>query len=308
VAAQSKSSLIWISLWTVYIIWGSTYFAIAYVIETMPPLISMGIRFLLAGILLSALVVARRGVQEFRIPIPEIRTSAVMGFVLLGFSLGNVAVSEKHVPSGVVALIIAALPLWIAIFRTIAKDAPSARGWLGVLVGFAGVALLMKPGSIASVSGEDSRTVVFSMFMVLIGNIAWALGTYLAPRFPLPKNALVFTAIEMAAGGASLIVAGLVRGETFADFFDASPTSWIWFWYLILFGSIIAYTAYQYLVANAPVALTATYAYVNPIAAVSLGAIFRNEIITREYAIGGLIILLGVILVVSGERRSKRAD
>lgn len=300
--------MIWISLWTVYIIWGSTYFAIAYVIETMPPLISMGIRFLLAGILLSTLVVARRGVQEFRIPFPEIRTSAVMGFVLLGFSLGNVAVSEKHVPSGVVALIIAALPLWIAIFRTIAKDAPSARGWFGVLVGFAGVALLMKPGSIASVSGEDSRTVVFSMFMVLIGNIAWALGTYLAPRFPLPKNALVFTAIEMAAGGASLIVAGLVRGETFDDFFDASQTSWIWFWYLIIFGSIIAYTAYQYLVANAPVALTATYAYVNPIAAVSLGAIFRNEIITREYAIGGLIILLGVILVVSGERRSKRAN
>ena len=120
--------MIWISLWTVYIIWGSTYFAIAYVIETMPPLISMGIRFLLAGILLSTLVVARRGVQEFRIPFPEIRTSAVMGFVLLGFSLGNVAVSEKHVPSGVVALIIAALPLWIAIFRTIAKDDPSARG------------------------------------------------------------------------------------------------------------------------------------------------------------------------------------
>lgn len=273
----------------------------------MPPLISMGIRFLLAGILLSILVIARGGVKEFRIPYPEIRTSALMGFVLLGFSLGNVAVSEKHVPSGVVALIIAALPLWIAIFRTIDKDAPSVRGWIGVLIGFAGVALLMKPGSIASVSGEDSSTVVFSMFMVLLGNIAWALGTFLAPRFPLPKNALVFTAIEMLAGGFSLTIAGLVRGERFADFLDGSSTSWIWFWYLVIFGSIIAYTAYQYLVANAPVALTATYAYVNPIAAVSLGAIFRDEIITREYALGGLIIVLGVILVVSGERRSQRA-
>jgi len=268
----------------------------------------MGIRFLLAGILLSLLVIARSGKKEFAIPSPQIRTSAVMGFVLLGFGLGNVAVSEEHVPSGVVALIIAALPLWIAIFRTIARDTPSWRGWIGVLVGFAGVALLMKPGSITSVSGEDSRTVVFSMFMVLLGNIGWALGTYLAPRFPLPKNALVFTAIEMIAGGISLTIAGFLRGESFGDFTDGTALSWFWFWYLVVFGSIIAYTAYQYLVANAPVALTATYAYVNPITAVTLGAVFRNEVITREYAIGGLIILAGVILVVVGERKSDRAN
>ena len=102
--------MIWVSLWTVYLIWGSTYFAIAYVIESMPPLLSMGIRFFIAGILLALLVIARNGRIAFTIPFPEIRTSAIMGFVLLGFGLGNVAVSEKHVPSGVVALIIAALP------------------------------------------------------------------------------------------------------------------------------------------------------------------------------------------------------
>ena len=300
--------MIWVSLWTVYLIWGSTYFAIAYVIESMPPLLSMGIRFFIAGILLTLLVIVRNGRNAFTIPFPEIRTSAIMGFVLLGFGLGNVAVSEKHVPSGVVALIIAALPLWIAIFRTLSKDSPSWRGWIGVLIGFAGVALLMKPGSITSVSGEDSATVVFSMFMVLLGNIGWALGTYLAPRFPLPKNALVFTAIEMIAGGISLTIAGLIRGERFSDFWNGTALSWFWFWYLVLFGSIIAYTAYQYLVANAPVALTATYAYVNPITAVTLGAVFRHEVITREYAVGGLIILLGVVLVVVGERRSERAD
>ena len=273
----------------------------------MPPLLSMGVRFFIAGVLLSLIIIARGGVTEFKIPFPEIRTSAVMGFVLLGFGLGNVAIGEKHVPSGVVALIIAALPLWIAIFRTIDKDPPSGQGWVGVLLGFAGVALLMKPGSITSVSGEGSGTVLVYMVMVLLGNIGWSLGTFLAPRFPLPKNALVFTAIEMIAGGISLTIAGLIRGENFADLMDGTSTSWFWFWYLVLFGSIIAYTAYQYLVANAPVALTATYAYVNPITAVTLGAVFRNEVITKEYALGGLIIVAGVILVVMGEHRSDRA-
>ena len=299
----SKPSLTWISLWTVYIIWGSTYFAIAYVIETMPPLLGMGIRFFIAGVLLSLLIMINSGWKEFRIPAVEIRTSAVMGFVLLGFGLGNVALAEEHVPSGIVALIIAALPLWIAIFRTIDGQRPTALSWIGLITGFLGVALLLKPGSVKSVNGEDSTTVLFFMFMVLLGNIGWALGTYLAPRYPLPKNALVFTAIEMLAGGVSLTIAGLVKGESLGDFLDASNWSWIWFWYLVIFGSIIAYSAYLWLVSNAPVGLTATYAYVNPIIAVTLGAVFLDEVITVNYAVGGSIIVLGVLIVVTSESK-----
>lgn len=299
----SKPSLTWISLWTVYIIWGSTYFAIAYVIETMPPLLGMGIRFFIAGLLLSLLIMINSGWKEFRIPAVEIRTSAVMGFVLLGFGLGNVALAEEHVPSGIVALIIAALPLWIAIFRTIDGQRPTALSWIGLITGFLGVALLLKPGSVKSINGEDSTTVLFFMFMVLLGNIGWALGTYLAPRYPLPKNALVFTAIEMLAGGVSLTIAGLVKGESLEDFLDASNWSWIWFWYLVIFGSIIAYSAYLWLVSNAPVGLTATYAYVNPIIAVTLGAVFLDEVITVNYAVGGSIIVLGVLIVVTAESK-----
>ncbi|NDE54268.1 MAG: EamA family transporter, partial [Actinobacteria bacterium] len=203
----------WIALWTVYIIWGSTYFAIAYVIETMPPLLSMGIRFFTAGALLSLFIIATKGFKEIAVPKAEIRTSVILGFVLLGFGLGNVAVAEKHVPSGIVALIIAALPMWIAIFRFVSGERPSRSTWLGLVVGFVGVALLLKPGSVQSVSGEGSSTVVFYMLMVLIGNIGWALGTFLAPRFPLPKNALVFTAYELLAGGFSLTLAGFIKGE-----------------------------------------------------------------------------------------------
>lgn len=304
---MSKSAMTWVALWIVYVIWGSTYFAIAYVIETMPPLLSMGIRFMLAGILLGLFIIARNGFQEIAVPRNEIRTSVVLGFVLLGFGLGNVAVAEKHVPSGIVALIIAALPLWIAIFRFVSGERPSSRTWLGLCVGFVGVALLLKPGSVQSVSGEGSSTVIFYMIMVLVGNIGWALGTFLAPRFPLPKNALVFTAYELLAGGVSLTLAGVFKGETLGDFLDGSNWSWLWFAYLVIFGSIIAYSAYLWLVQNAPVSLTATYAYVNPVIAVALGAVFLGEVITASYAIGGLIIVLGVLVVVSGESNKKES-
>ncbi len=304
-AEVSNSAKTWISLWAVYLIWGSTYFAIAYVIESMPPLLAMGIRFLIAGLLLAAIISLRQGVGELKIPKAELKSSLVMGFLLLGFGIGTVSVSQEYVPSGIVALIIAALPLWIAIFRTISGERLAKVSWLGLMIGFAGVALLLKPGSITPVSEISNFKLFLFMLMVLLGNIGWALGTFLAPKFPLPKNTLVFTAYEMLAGGVSLTVAGFIKGESIDDFLDATSWSWLWFVYLIIFGSIAAYTAYLWLVANAPVSLTATYAYVNPIIAVALGALFLNEKITSSYALGGLIILMGVVLVVSVERIKK---
>lgn len=301
----SKSQLTWLSLWTVYLIWGSTYFAIAYVIESMPPLLAMGIRFLIAGLLLALIISLRQGSSELKIPRAELKSSLLMGFLLLGFGIGTVSIAQAYVPSGIVALIIAALPLWIAIFRTISGEQLAKVSWLGLMIGFAGVALLLKPGSITPVSDIENSKLFLFMLLVLLGNIGWALGTFLAPRFPLPKNTLVFTAYEMLAGGASLTLAGFIKGESISDFLDATSWSWLWFFYLVFFGSIAAYTAYLWLVANAPVSLTATYAYVNPIIAVALGAIFLDELITSAYAIGGLIILIGVILVVSVERIKK---
>ena len=272
----------------------------------MPPLLAMGIRFTIAGLLLLLFIRARQGSSEFRIPRPEVFSASILGFVTLGFGIGNVAVSSEHVPTGVVSLIIAALPLWIALFRSVARERIARRTWLGTLIGFCGVVLLIKPGSIESVSGVDSGTVFFYMAMVLLGNIGWALGTYLAPRFPIPKNSLLFTAIEMLAGGIALTIAGVVKGERLSDFLDASTTSWIWFWYLVLIGSIAAYSAYLWLVMNAPVSLTATYAYVNPVIAVLLGVLFLNEAITLNYALGGIIIIFGVLIVVSSESKAKR--
>lgn len=301
----SKSQMTWLSLWTVYLIWGSTYFAIAYVIESMPPLLAMGIRFLIAGLLLALIISFRQGVGELKIPSAEMRSSLLMGFLLLGFGIGTVSIAQAYVPSGIVALIIAALPLWIAIFRTISGERLAKTSWLGLAIGFAGVALLLKPGSISPVSEIENSKLFLFMLLVLLGNIGWALGTFLAPRFPLPKNTLVFTAYEMLAGGASLTLAGFIKGESISDFLDATSWSWLWFVYLIIFGSIAAYSAYLWLVANAPVSLTSTYAYVNPVIAVALGATFLDELITSQYVIGGSIILIGVILVVSVERTKR---
>lgn len=272
----------------------------------MPPLLSMGIRFSLAGLLLASFILIRGGSREFKIPAGQWLSASILGFVTLGFGIGNVAVAEAHVPTGVVSLIIAALPLWIALFRTISRERIARLSWAGTIVGFAGVVILLKPGSIKSVSGVDSGTLTFYMFMVLLGNIGWALGTYLAPRFPLPKNFLLFTAIEMAAGGISLTIAGAIKGESFEQFLSASPSSWFWFGYLVFVGSIAAYTAYLWLVVNSPVSITATYAYVNPVIAVLLGVLFLGEVITLNYALGGLIIVLGVIAVVTGESKSRK--
>ena len=295
----------WLSLWTVYLVWGSTYFAIAKTVETMPPLLSMGVRFLAAAILLGVYLLVRKGISIFRIPRQEILSASFLGVLTLAFGIGTVAIAEEHIPTGVASLIIAALPLWIALFRTIAREKISKLTWLGTVIGFLGVVVLLQPGSIEPINNATSTEVTFYMFIVLIGNLAFAFGTFISPRFQLPKNLLLFTTIEMAAAGIFMLFAALIRGEDFSRLSEATPSSWFWFSYLVVIGSILAYSAYLWLVVNAPVSLIATYAYVNPVIAIILGIIFLGEVITKNYALGGLIILLGVLTVVTSESRAK---
>ena len=295
----------WSSLWTVYLVWGSTYFAIAKTVETMPPLLSMGVRFIAAAILLATYIYFRKGLAEFKVPKKEILAASFLGILTLAAGIGTVAIAEEHIPTGVASLIIAALPLWIALFRTIARERISKFTWLGTLVGFVGVVVLLQPGSIEPIRDATSTEVTFYMFLVLIGNISFALGTYISPRFSLPRNLLLFTTIEMAAAGIFMLIAALLRGEDFSKLSQASISSWLWFAYLVIVGSIFAYTAYLWLVVNAPVSLIATYAYVNPVIAILLGILFLDEVLTSSYAIGGFIILLGVLTVVTSESRTK---
>ena len=303
-SASANKSKVWLSLWSVYIIWGSTYYGIALAIESMPPLLAMGTRFLAATSILIVVLGAKNGWRSLIIPRAEFLNASLMGGTLLGIAIGSVALGERYVPTGIAALIISALPFWIAIFRTVDGNRPSNLSWLGVVIGFVGVAFLLKPGSVNPLNGASTGLMLFWACMIMIGNIGWSFGSYIAPRFPMPKNPMISTMYQMLTGGLLLVVVGLATGEKFADFIDATRSSWAGWSYLTLVGSIVAYSSYVWLISNAPIGLISTYAYVNPVIAISLGAIFLHEKISISYIFGGAIVLLGVLMVVTNESRS----
>ena len=304
---RTQKTRTWIALWTVYILWGSTYFAIAIAIKSMPSLLAMGLRFLQASLILGLFLLLRRGTTPFKIPRKEILSAGLFGAMRLGIGLGATALAEHTVPSGIAALIYSCLPLWISLFRAISGDRPAALSWFGIAIGFIGIAILLKPGQVTAVAHSNPSKLWFWMAVILLGNLAWAFGTFFAPRFPTPKNTFVSTFYEMLSAGFILSIVGLISGERFSSFADATVTGWLALLYLSIFGSIIGYSAYVWLVANAPVSLTATYAYVNPVVAVFLGVVFIHEKFHTSELIGGLVVVFGVILVVSveGRRRQK---
>ena len=294
------SGAVWGALVTVYLVWGSTYLGIALVVESMPPLLGMGLRFLVAGTLAAALVVVVRGRSALRIERAELGGAAFVGLMLLGFGIGVLALAERYVPTGVAALIVAVVPLWIALLRAVTGDRPPPLTLVGVAIGLGGVAILVRPTGGPDV--VDSRTAWWSL--VIVGSSAcWAIGSFLMPRIPTPRDALVLTTYEMLAGGLILSLAGLLGGERFSSFSDATPRSWLGLVYLVVVGSIVGYTAYLWLLDNAPISLVSTYAYVNPVVAVLLGVLVLGESLTAPMLLGGAVVLLGVGLVVAAERR-----
>jgi drug/metabolite transporter (DMT)-like permease len=303
---RTQKTRTWVALWTVYILWGSTYFAIAIAIKSMPSLLAMGFRFLQASLILGLFLLLRKGMTPFRIPRKEILNAGLFGAMRLAIGLGATALAEHTVPSGVAALICSGLPLWISLFRAISGDRPAALSSFGIAIGFIGVAILLKPGQVTAVAHSNSGKLWFWMAVILFGNFAWALGTFFAPRFPTPKNTFISTFYEMLFAGFILAIVGLISGEKLSSFANATVTGWLALLYLSIFGSIVGYSAYVWLIANAPVSLTATYAYVNPVVAVFLGVVFIHEKFHISELLGGLVVLLGVILVVSVEGRRKQ--
>ena len=270
----------------------------------MPPLLAMGTRFLAATTILIVVLGAKNGWRSLIIPRAEFLNASIMGGTLLGIAIGSVALGERYVPTGIAALIISALPFWIAIFRTVDGNRPSNLSWLGVVIGFVGVAFLLKPGSVNPLNGASTGLMFFWAMAIMIGNIGWSFGSYIAPRFPMPKNPMISTMYQMLTGGLLLIITGVATGEKFSEFFSATKSSWAGWTYLTLVGSIVAYSSYVWLISNTPIGLISTYAYVNPVIAISLGAIFLHEKISISYIFGGAIVLLGVLMVVTNESRS----
>ena len=290
----------WGALWLVYLVWGSTYLAIELAIRTMPPLLSMGARFLAASLLLGLFLQIKFGKKAFHINLRQLLALALLGGLLLGLGLGMVTLAQfNNVPTGMVALLISALPFWIAIFKAIEGSKTSYLSWVGIFLGFIGVGILLQP----ELSKPNNATHIFWMLMVIIGNLGWAFGTYISPRLELPKNTFVITFYQMILGGVGMSLAGILAGEALSDFFDASLASWGWWLYLVIIGSILTYSAYLWLVANAPVGLISTYAYVNPVIAVFLGVLFLEEKLSITLLLGAVIVITGVFIVVRVESK-----
>lgn len=284
---MSHGTRVWVALGVVYLVWGSTYLFIAIAGETIPPLFAAGTRFVASGLLLAGFAAWRRGLRVLRVGWRELGAAVLIGVLLPGANAA-VFVAERHVASGLSALIIGAVPLWIVILRTLAGDRPSATAIAGVLVGFAGLAVLVRPGGGAPLWG----------LLLLVGaSLMWAVGSFLSARVPLPRDPLAGTALEMLCGGLILLPIGIAAAPHLdvAAFSLRSLGGWL---YLVTFGSVLAYTAYTWLLDNAPIGKVATYAYVNPVVAIALGALVLNETITWTIALGAAVVLASVALVV----------
>ena len=295
---SASAAAIWIALGLVYVIWGSTYLAIAIAVQTLPPLFSAGLRFCIAGLVLLAWVAARRGVRVGR---EQLIGASIVGLLLLAGGNGFVVLAERTVPSGLTALIIASVPLWIVLLRRLAGERVHPSTFAGVAVGFGGVAFLVIP---RGASGEVDS---IGLAMLLVATTSWALGTFLAPRLRLPRDGLLSTALQQLAGGVVLVLAGATVGELgHLDPAAFSTGSLLALAYLIVFGSLVAFTAYSWLLQHAPVSLVATYAYVNPVVAVLLGAVFLAEPITPSILLGAAIIVAAVAFIVTREGARQR--
>jgi drug/metabolite transporter (DMT)-like permease len=291
-----------VALLIVYIVWGSTYLAIALMIETLPPLLAASVRFLTAGILmLGFLAIASRWRRVERPRLVHWRSAAIVGLLLLLGGNGGVVLAEGFIPSGMAAVLIATVPIWIAVLDAIvSRRRPSRLALGGLVAGIVGVAVLMAP-----VEGLDRLDPV-GIGLALVAALLWAAGSVYAGRAPLPRSNALGTGMEMVAGGLGLLLVGTLLGELGqADPARFELHSLLAVAYLIVFGSIVAFTAYTWLLANVPVTTAGTYAYVNPIVAVALGAVLLAEPITLRTVIASVVIIGAVVAMVSGRVRAR---
>jgi drug/metabolite transporter (DMT)-like permease len=295
-AGSRSAGALWLALGTVYIVWGSTYLAIRVLVETMPPLLSAGFRFLIAGLVLATVVAVVKGRAALKVDLPALGSAALVGTLLLAGGNGGVMLAEQTIPSALAALLVAAVPLYVVVLRAGSGDRPGRATVVGVLLGFVGLVILVRPD-------PSSGATLAGTLTVIVAALSWAIGSFMSGRLPMPRDPFVATVWEMLAGAGALLIGGLLHGEAaHLDVSSFSGKGWIAFGYLITFGSLLAFTAYVWLLHNAPISLVATYAYVNPAVAVILGALLLAEPVTAAILIGGGIVVAGVVVVVTTER------
>jgi drug/metabolite transporter (DMT)-like permease len=284
IGSHAPAAGVWAALAVVYVVWGSTYLAIDLAVETLPSFLMLAVRFFVAGAVLY--LISSRGAERPRLV--HWRSALAVGGALLLFGNGGV----QHVDTGVVALIVGSVPLWMALLDRVVygqRLAPVAVA--GLVLGFGGIAFLARPSGDGSLAG---------VVVVLLGSLAWAAGSLYSRKAPAPSNALQGASMQMLAGAALLAIAGVGTGELGElDLGAASSSSWLALVYLITLGSLVGFSAYIWLLKVAPTHLVGTYAYVNPVVAVLLGSLWLGEPITPTILIGGAAIIVAVALIVS---------
>jgi drug/metabolite transporter (DMT)-like permease len=296
---SGPSARVWIALGTVYLLWGSTYLGIKFAIETIPPLLMGSLRFLVAGGVLYLLAVRSGDAEGDRLGAPQWRATLLIGGLMLVGGNGGVILAEQYVPTGIVALLVATAPLWMALIdRVVFGHRLPLLAIAGLAIGFGGVAFLIgAPG--------PGRIKLIGAVLALAAPLCWATGSVFTRHVRLPSRPLVASAMEMLWAGLLFGVASLASGElSKLSAYHFSATSLLALIYLIIFGSLIGFSAYVWLLRAAPLSLVSTYAYVNPVVAVVLGAIFIGEFITLRTVLAGGIILAAVALIVVARNRA----
>lgn len=285
----------------VYVFWGSTYLAIKYAIETLPPFLMAGTRFVVAGGIL--LLIARFS-KDYEPPkAAHWKTSFIVGTLLLLFGNGGVVFAEKYISSSLAALLVATEPFWVVLLSWLwlGKSRPNLKTVAGLFLGFVGVWFLIG-GQPAHASDSGGSMQLFSAIAIIIAAMCWATGSIYGLRAPVPKSAVQTSGMQMFSGGIVLFVVSFISGEMFTfDVSQVSSNSVYGLIYLIIFGSLIGFTAYSWLLRNAQPAMVATYAYINPVIAVFLGWLIANETFTTQMLIGAGIIVGSVALITSKE-------
>ena len=297
---------IWTALIALYIVWGSTYLAIRFAVDTIPPFMMAGLRFLISGIVLFTW---RRAAGDPMPTKPQWVSTAIVGIALLLGGNGLVSWAEQRVPSGIAALMVSTIPLWMVLFESFRPGGvkPGWRGIIGLLIGFAGIFLLLGPSEFSGKSGTQFDTL--GTIALLFAALIWSLGSIYSKHGDMPKSSLMGTAAEMLAGALALFIVSAGSGEL-NGFHVASVSTHSWFGliYLIGFGSLIGFVSYGWLLQNAPISLVSTYAYVNPVIAVLLGNLLASELLTPRILVAAMIIIGSVVFINSGHKSTSTTE
>lgn len=292
----------------VYVFWGSTYLAIKYAIETLPPFLMAGTRFVIAG---GILLIWARFSKDYETPKREHwKTSFIVGTLLLLGGNGGVVFAEHYISSSLAALLVATEPFWIVLLSWLwlGKSRPNLKTVLGIAVGFFGVWMLIN-GQTTNGSANIGSMQFFGTILVMLSALSWATGSIYGLRAPAPKSSILTAGMQMFSGGLVLLVFSLITGET-ANFsiYQISTSSLFGVTYLIIFGSLLGFTAYSWLLKNANPAIVSTYAYINPVIAVFLGWLIAGESFTGQMLFGAGIIVGSVVLITSRDKDDKGSE